>query len=174
MHLFFKQRPHQILWRKSVIVFYSDDHVAFIYPKPYGWPVSLSLTFVLLSLESRNGTLQQEERRKSKIGFSPESDSVADQTSAAESQYRIQLLSLNHLGKKSPAIAASSAVLSGCLPSAGKAPRILRTNGNCDWWYTFIVGYSYSLNDHVSHLRTVFQVLRKNHLYVNKERERLL
>lgn len=49
VHLFFKQRPHQILWRKSVIVFYSDDHVAFIYPKPYGWPVSLSLTFVVLS-----------------------------------------------------------------------------------------------------------------------------
>lgn len=25
-----------------------------------------------------------------------------------------------------------------------------------DWWYTLIVGYSYSLNDHVSHLRTFF------------------
>lgn len=39
-----------------------------------------------------------------------------------------------------------------------------------DWWYTLIVGYSYSLNDHVSHLRTVFKVLRKNHLYVKKDK----
>lgn len=33
-----------------------------------------------------------------------------------------------------------------------------------------IVGYSYPLNYHVSHLRTVFKVLRKNHLYVKKEK----
>lgn len=39
-----------------------------------------------------------------------------------------------------------------------------------DWWYTLIVGYSYPLNYHVSHLRTVFKVLRKNHLYVKKEK----
>lgn len=36
--------------------------------------------------------------------------------------------------------------------------------------YTLIVGYSYPLNDHVSHLRTVFKVLRKNHLYVKKDK----
>ena len=39
-----------------------------------------------------------------------------------------------------------------------------------DWSYTWIVGYSYPLNDHVSYLRTVFKVLRKNHLYVKKEK----
>lgn len=39
-----------------------------------------------------------------------------------------------------------------------------------DWWYTLIVGYSHSLNDHVSHRRTVFKVLRKNHLYVKKDK----
>lgn len=25
-----------------------------------------------------------------------------------------------------------------------------------DWWYTLIVVYSHSLNDHVSHLRTIY------------------
>lgn len=39
-----------------------------------------------------------------------------------------------------------------------------------DGWYTLIVGYSHSLNDHVSHLRTFFKALRKNHLYVKKEK----
>lgn len=42
-----------------------------------------------------------------------------------------------------------------------------------DWSYTLIVGYSYPLNDHVSHLRTVLKVLR----YLEplcKEREMLL
>lgn len=34
-----------------------------------------------------------------------------------------------------------------------------------DWWYTLLVGYSHSLNDHVSPLR-ILKVLRKNHLYV--------
>lgn len=42
-----------------------------------------------------------------------------------------------------------------------------------DWWYTLIVGYSYSLNDHVSHLRTVFKVL-KEESPLCKEREMLL
>ena len=28
-----------------------------------------------------------------------------------------------------------------------------------DWWYPLIVGYSYSLNDHVSHLRTFLKVI---------------
>ena len=32
------------------------------------------------------------------------------------------------------------------------------------------MGYSYPLNYHVSHLRTVFKVLRKNRLYVKKEK----
>lgn len=41
-----------------------------------------------------------------------------------------------------------------------------------DWWYTLIVGYSYSLNDHVSHLRTVFK--KEEPLCKDKEREMLL
>lgn len=47
---------------------------------------------------------------------------------------------------------------------------------NDDWWYTLILGYSHSLNDHVSHLRTLFKVLRKFHLIdtVKKEKEMLL
>jgi hypothetical protein len=39
-----------------------------------------------------------------------------------------------------------------------------------DGWYTLIVGYSHLLNDHVSHLRTFFKALRKNHLYVKKDK----
>lgn len=39
-----------------------------------------------------------------------------------------------------------------------------------DWWYTLIVGYSHSLNDHVSHLRAVF----KEESPLCKEREMLL
>lgn len=46
--------------------------------------------FVLLSLESRNGTLQQEERTtkvEDRLVTSPESDSVADTTDVASSPF---------------------------------------------------------------------------------------
>ena len=46
--------------------------------------------FVLLSLESRNGTLQQEERTtkvEDRLVASPESDSVADTTDVASSPF---------------------------------------------------------------------------------------